>query len=109
MEKLKRRAKELGLWNLFLPKEYPEGAGACGAACAAASALGGATDRPGPGLTNLEYAHMSEAMGRCFLASEVCGAGHPSWAPSPTRVLTVVLLPCRRATARRPTRATWKC
>ena len=50
MDTLKKRARELGLWNLFLPKEYPEGAG----------------------LTNLEYAPLSEIMGRSInIAPEV--------------------------------------
>lgn len=48
MEELKAEAQRLGLWNLFLPHEYPEGAG----------------------LTNLEYAPLCEIMGRCPLASE---------------------------------------
>ncbi|KAF9166882.1 hypothetical protein DFQ26_006550 [Actinomortierella ambigua] len=42
MEELKTKAKSLGLWNLFLHKGYPEG----------------------PGLTNLEYAHLCEITGR---------------------------------------------
>lgn len=43
IEKLKEKAKEAGLWNLFLPKEYKEFS---------------------PGLSNLEYAAMAEIMGR---------------------------------------------
>ncbi|ORZ38034.1 acyl-CoA dehydrogenase-like protein [Catenaria anguillulae PL171] len=42
MEHLKSRAKALGLWNLFLPREHAEGAG----------------------LTNLEYACLAELTGR---------------------------------------------
>ncbi|ETO09273.1 hypothetical protein RFI_28113 [Reticulomyxa filosa] len=41
MEKLKETAKSLHLWNLFLPKEYPEGAG----------------------LANIEYAPLCELTG----------------------------------------------
>ncbi|KAI9595944.1 acyl-CoA dehydrogenase/oxidase [Syncephalis fuscata] len=56
MEKLKKRARELGLWNLFLPKEYPEGAG----------------------LTNLEYAPLCEIMGRSInIAPEACNCSAP--------------------------------
>lgn len=42
MEDLKAKARSLGLWNLFLGQEYPEGAG----------------------LTNLEYALIAELTGR---------------------------------------------
>lgn len=50
MGELKKKARSLGLWNLFLTKDYPEGAG----------------------LSNLEYALMAEVMGRSLhIASEV--------------------------------------
>lgn len=54
MEQLKIKAKELGLWNLFLP---------------------GAEH--GPGLTNLEYAPLAEIMGRSPIASEACNCQAP--------------------------------
>ena len=50
LEELKAKAREAGLWNLFLPKEY----GSYSA-----------------GLTNLEYAPLAEEMGRTLWASEV--------------------------------------
>ena len=49
VEELKKKAKALGLWNLFLHKGYKEG----------------------PGLTNLEYAIMAELTGLTRLAPEV--------------------------------------
>lgn len=55
MEELKSKAKKLGLWNLYLPKDYKES----------------------PGLTNLEYAHMAEIMGKYPLASEACNCSAP--------------------------------
>ena len=54
MERLKDKAKELGLWNLFLPD--PE---------------------HGAGLTNLEYAPLAEIMGRSAIASEACNCQAP--------------------------------
>ncbi len=54
MERLKDKAKELGLWNLFLPD----------------------TDH-GPGLSNLEYAPLAEIMGRSPIASEACNCQAP--------------------------------
>jgi len=55
LEALKKRAQELGLWNVWMPKTYPEG----------------------PGFTNLEYAHLCEVMGRCHLAAEACNCSAP--------------------------------
>ncbi|CAG8762187.1 2186_t:CDS:2, partial [Acaulospora morrowiae] len=53
---LKSKAKSLGLWNLFLSKDYPEGAG----------------------LTNLEYSLMAEIMGRSIrIAPEATNCSAP--------------------------------
>jgi acyl-CoA dehydrogenase len=54
IEALKRRARESGLWNLFLKD----------------AALGA-------GLTNLEYAQLAEEMGRSPLAPEACNCNAP--------------------------------
>jgi acyl-CoA dehydrogenase len=54
VDELKEKAREEGLWNLFLPdKEY------------------------GAGLTNLEYAPLAEIMGRVAWASEVFNCAAP--------------------------------
>ena len=54
MDKLKEKAKNAGLWNLFLPES-----------------------EHGAGLTNLEYAPLAEIMGRVFFASEVFNCNAP--------------------------------
>lgn len=56
MQTLKQRAKEAGLWNLFLPEEYkPYGAG----------------------LTNAEYAPLCEEMGRVLFSAEIFNCSAP--------------------------------
>jgi acyl-CoA dehydrogenase len=57
IEELKERARELGLWNLFLP-HADESAGV-------------------PGLSNLEYAPLAEIMGRSHIAPEACNCAAP--------------------------------
>lgn len=54
MAELKSRAREAGLWNLFLPD-----------------------DQYGAGLSNLEYAPLAEIMGRSLMASEVFNCSAP--------------------------------
>lgn len=82
MEDLKKKAKSLGLWNLFLSKEhYPD---------------------VGVPLTNLEYAVMAEIMGRApRVAPEACNCSAPDTGnmgkdlPLALEELSLMRLDCR--------------
>jgi acyl-CoA dehydrogenase len=50
MEELKAKAKKLGLWNMFLPKNH---------------------FKQGAGYSNVEYGLMAELLGKSKIASEV--------------------------------------
>jgi acyl-CoA dehydrogenase len=55
LEAIKAKAKEQGLWNMFLPSIYPES----------------------PGFTNLEYAPIAEELGKVPWASELFNCNAP--------------------------------
>ena len=57
IESLKAQARELGLWNLFLPSLR--------------------ADQPGTRLSNLDYAPLAEIMGRVPWAAEVFNCNAP--------------------------------
>ena len=67
MEELKAKARAAGLWNLFMPSDTRD---------LIAPSIREAVDC-GPGLTNLEYAPLSEAMGACPFAPEVFNCSAP--------------------------------
>jgi acyl-CoA dehydrogenase len=54
MEELKAKAREAGLWNMFLPDE-----------------------EHGAGLSNSDYAPLAEILGRSHIASEACNCSAP--------------------------------
>jgi acyl-CoA dehydrogenase len=54
MEELKARAREAGLWNMFLPDA-----------------------EHGAGLSNSDYAPLAEILGRARIASEACNCSAP--------------------------------
>ncbi|KAF6220764.1 hypothetical protein HO133_002444 [Letharia lupina] len=56
IDELKARAKQLGLWNMFLPKNH---------------------FKEGAGFSNLEYGLMAEYMGKCRTASEGTNCAAP--------------------------------
>jgi len=56
LEGIKQKAKDAGLWNLFLPKGYGD---------------------LSPGLTNMEYAPLAEIMGRILWSSEIFNCSAP--------------------------------
>ncbi|MET6990300.1 acyl-CoA dehydrogenase family protein [Sediminicola arcticus] len=56
MEALKQKARDAGLWNVFLPASYGE---------------------LSPGLSNLEYAPLAEIMGRIIWSSEIFNCSAP--------------------------------
>lgn len=56
LEDLKKRAKQLGLWNMFLPKNH---------------------FKEGAGFSNLEYGLMAEILGKSYLSSEATNCAAP--------------------------------
>eukprot|EP00593_Proboscia_inermis_P009962 CAMPEP_0171325136 /NCGR_PEP_ID=MMETSP0816-20121228/116618_1 /TAXON_ID=420281 /ORGANISM="Proboscia inermis, Strain CCAP1064/1" /LENGTH=448 /DNA_ID=CAMNT_0011824235 /DNA_START=347 /DNA_END=1693 /DNA_ORIENTATION=+ len=71
VERLKNRAKQLGLWNLFLPKPIPN---EIRALCDQDNA---SFVSPSMYLSNREYGVLCEIMGRSLLASEACNCNAP--------------------------------
>lgn len=76
---MKKRGRELGLWNMFLPKAH---------------------FKEGAGFSNLEYGLMAEYLGKSRIASEVKSLH----LEVPEFALTTDRLP----TALHPTPATWR-
>jgi len=81
-ETLKTEAKAQGLWNLWLPSDMAESLGRLLLTDKMSSPLGEEKGKDaalllGPGLSNVEYAHCAEVMGRCVWASEVFNCSAP--------------------------------
>jgi len=66
VEEEKKKAKEAGLWNLFMPPSNPN-----------LPHIDDVFEFEGPGLTNLEYALCAEEMGRLSFSSEVFNCAAP--------------------------------
>jgi hypothetical protein len=76
---MKKRGRELGLWNMFLPKAH---------------------FKEGAGFSNLEYGLMAEYLGKSRIASEVRSLD--------LEVTDFTLTTHRLPTALRPTPETWR-
>jgi acyl-CoA dehydrogenase len=74
-EELKVRAKEQGLWNLWVSPNLASSMRAV--VCAAVSDPRERSLLLGPGLSNLDYAHLAEEMGRSFWAPEAFNCSAP--------------------------------
>lgn len=85
IEELKKRARELGLWNMFLPKAH---------------------FKEGAGFSNLEYGLMAEYLGKSRTASEVCS--HLNGLFSNILGIGHWLILCRLPTVLLQIRETWK-
>lgn len=79
IEDMKKRARELGLWNMFLPKAH---------------------FKEGAGFSNLEYGLMAEYLGKSRIASEVTLLGR--------KTVECTLTSYRLPTALRLTLETWR-
>lgn len=66
VEEEKKKAKEAGIWNLFMPPPNPN-----------LTHIDDVFEFEGPGLTNLEYALCAEEMGRVGFSSEVFNCSAP--------------------------------
>jgi acyl-CoA dehydrogenase len=65
VEELKAKAREAGLWNLFMPPSH------------GAQPVDDSFEFDGPGLSNLQYALCAEEMGRILWASEAFNCSAP--------------------------------
>jgi acyl-CoA dehydrogenase len=65
IEDLKGKARDEGLWNLFMPPSH------------GATPVDDSFDFDGPGLNNLQYAFCAEEMGRIMWSSEVFNCSAP--------------------------------
>ncbi len=74
INRLKDEAKDLGLWNLFLPHPLPSFL--VDGTCSSGSGSN-PVHEPTKYLTNREYGILCEIMGKSFLAPEACNCSAP--------------------------------